>query len=241
MRTTANAYIAVSGMRTGQPPPIIEAWANSSLAVVVEIGHVMQTVAMRVTDPSTGLYLSQTDGILHPVRGQWYFYLPKRMFPNGGEGLYRVYGTDQRGNRHMVCEGTLRVFRGRADEPSDEAGGAETVDNGYMRINGEWWRVEVSEDETGEPMFRVAQVLPEFVPSRLDGDVYAYNRRTGLYHKVSLVEDESGAMALQCADNGVDGDETTFAFDKVTNFYYRIECATDESGATMLQVGGRQT
>ena len=241
MKTYTNSYIATSGVRTGKPLPIIEAWANSSHAVTALVGNAMHSMSIRFTDTQTGLYLPPVKGVLHPRRGEWYFYLNKRFLPHGGEGLYKLYGEDLNGGRAVIGEGTLRVFTGRTEDPMDEPGGAETTDNAYIRHDGTWYRVEVLEGDDGEPMFTVRGIADEGVPEGIDGEAYAYNRATGLYHRVIVGEDDSGAIMLRCADAGVEGDETTFAYEHATGFYYRVECAVDESGATMLQVGGKQT
>lgn len=241
MRTATNAYITASGLRAGKRLPLMEAWANSSLAVTAKVGNAMLSATLRVTDTASGVYLAPVAGVLHPKRGEWYFYMNKRNFPHGGEGLYKLYGTDTHGGRWVVGEGTLRVYRGRTLDPMDEAGGAETTDNAYIRHDGAWYRVEVLEGEDGEPMFAVRGVAENGVPQGVDGDAYAYNRATGLYHKVIVGTDDVGEIMLRCADEGVEGDETTFAYQHATGFYYRIDCAVDDTGATMLQVGGKQT
>lgn len=240
MRTYTDTYISSSGLRRGEPLPIMQAWANSSQAVTFRHGNALRAAAIRVTDTQTGKYLQPVHGVLHPRRGTWYFYLNKRYFPHGGEGLYKIYGEDLNGGRAVLGEGTLRVFRGRTDDPMDEPGGAETKDNGYIRVGDDWYRVEVAEDDTGAPMFTVRGIAAEGVPDGDEGEAWAYNKATGLYHRVEVAEDDSGALMLTCSDSGVEGDETTFAYDRATNFYHRIECAVDDAGATMLQVGESQ-
>ena len=239
MQTRADSVVILRSQKVGKPLPIVEAWRNSSHGMLVFPDCVYAKVGVKVGNPIDGTYGAAIWGTLHPVQGYWYFYIPKSEFKSGGESAYKVVATDINGKRHVCGEGVLRVYSGSVDDSADEEGSGDASHASYILHGGDWYEVNVGEDASGSLAFELnrSPITPE---TEAQGTPYAYCKRTGLFHALSIFEDESGTLSIAVSDVGEDGDSASFAYDKATGFYYMIDCAGDESGTLALQVGDRQ-
>lgn len=239
MLTRADSIITLRSDKVGKPLPIVEAWKNSTHVMLVYPDCVYARLGVKIGRGDASYYGSTIWGTLHPVRGFWYFYIPKSAFEIGGETAYKIVSTDLEGSRHVCGEGVLRVFAGRIDDTADGAGNSDATSTAYVKFEEVWYSVNVSEDESGNLAFAINTTVD--APSDEDsGTPFAYCRRTGLYHAVSIYRDASGTLALAAEENGVEGDSASFALDRKTGFFYRMEAKTDESGTVSLEVGDRQ-
>lgn len=239
MLTRADAIITLNSQKVGKPLPIVEAWANSTMVMLIYPDCVYSNVGVKIGDADNDTYSTIRWGVLHPVGGYWYIYLPKSAIPKAGETSYKVVAKDLKDSRHVCGEGVFRVYSGRFFDSADEAGNDDSSYMAYIQYEGVWYCVMVSEDDSGTLSFHINDTVtaPTEEESRTP---FAYCKRTGLFHEVSIYRDESGTLALAVDEDGVEGDSASFARDANTGFYYRIEAEKDDSGTMSLQVGDRQ-
>lgn len=241
MKTRADAIILLDSTHAGRSLKIVEAWKNSSLVVNVYSDTVYSGMSIRIGNPRTKKYFLGARGTFHPVKGYWYFYIPRGKFLYGGETMYEIDAVDvENSSRHVCGDGILRISSPLIEDSDDEDGSESSGNDAYVNSNGNWYLITVGEDEYGGLTLAIKDVVRDSVPSDVNGESYAYNKQTGLYHKIFVEIDETGTPMLQVESNGVDGDGGFFAYDKNTGLYYRLETEKDETGALMLQIGEMQ-
>lgn len=235
MQTRADSIVTIESRHSNKALPIFEAWANSSHVVLVYPDCVVSGMTLKLGVVSEGVYSSSINGTLHPVRGYWYFYIPRSKMV-AGDMVYKIISFDELNSRHVMGEGKIRVRRSMVHDATDSDGGEEAIDNAYIQHDGRWYAIRVRYDDSGTPAFAVDSLIE--APKNASGTPYAYNRTTGLYHAIKTEMDEAGSLMLTIESNGVDG-EGSFAVGE-DGFYHRIETSTDESGSLMLEVGEKQ-
>lgn len=238
METRADCIVVASPADVNKPFATMNAWKNSSLVLLYFPNCVWDEVKVKVGDPSTGAYQESISGVLHPVRGFWYFYIPRNRFKNGGRSAYKIIATDERGSRHVCGEGVLRVHTGMIHDAADNAGSSDAMGTAFVYGYDKWWRIGATIDDAGAMAFTVTEDLADH------GDTsqtpYAYNPLTGLFHSVSVFKDGAGVVSLEISDDGIEEASVSFALNPETNLYHRMECETDEAGAVALIVGDKQ-
>lgn len=241
MNTRADSIIVLDSTHSCRSLKMIEGWKNSSLVVNVYSDTVYSEMSIRIGNSRTGKYMLGARGTFHPVKGYWYFYIPRGKFLYGGETMYEIDAVDvENSSRHVCGDGILRIASQALEDSEDEDGIDSRSNDAYVNSNGTWYLITVGEDEFGGLSLAVKDVATNDVPSDVTGEPYAYNKKTGMYHKIYIESDETGTPMLQVDSVGVDGDGGFFAFNKITGLYYRIETETDEVGAMMLQIGDAQ-
>lgn len=235
MQTRADSVVVIDSTRVGKRLPIVEAWANSSHVMHVITDCVMASVTVKVGDPIEQKFRAGVEGIFHPVQNYWHFYLPKSNF-RAGEAFYKVVASDMEGNRHVLGEGVLRVYKSLFDDASDGDGAEEAYDNAYVKFDNAWYAIRVSKDDGGALCFDVVGTTSH--PEDATGTPYAYCPKDGLYHAIRVERDEVGELMLTVDSMGEEG-EGAFAIG-TDGFYHRIEAVEDGAGGLALQVGEKQ-
>ena len=239
MKNRADAIIVLDSTHSCRSLKMIEAWKNSSFVVHVVPDAVYSGMTIKVGNAMTKKFVPAAKGVFHPIMGYWHFYLPRGKFLHGGDTMYEIDAVDiENSSRHVCGDGVLRIQRPILEDDDEGSVGNET--DAYVNSNGTWYLIKVGEDEYGGLTLAVKEVMPTNVPSDVSGDSYAYNRQTGLFHKLTVEIDESGTPSIVVNGNGVEDVGGSFAFNSETGLYYRIEADVDESGALMVQIGEQQ-
>lgn len=228
MREQDNGMVVLDG-DCGRRLPILDAWVNSSAVYWFRPSFPASGMMLMVGNSGMDGWAAKVRMHFHAERGLWRAYVQGRNFKVRSETRYKVVALDEYGARHAEGEGILRVYDGAIP---DAAEWTETClaafPDGVVR------KVEVAEDETGEPIFTIG---PAVEGAQADaGPIYAYNKATGYYYLVTTFIDEAGEPMLSVADSPSKGGDDCYAKGP-SGFYYRIECAEDSSGAMALQTG----
>lgn len=232
MQTRANSIVRIDSARVGKRLPIVEAWANSSHVMLVYTDCVLSRLFVKVGGVEG--FCATVSGTFHPVAGYWHFYIPRTAL-TACETFYKIVSSDLNGNRDVLGEGVLRIYKSLFDDPADSAGGEEASDNAYIKVGANWYAIRVGADDSGALSFELVGVSS--APEGATGTPYAYCPQDGLYHKVYAEEDESGTLSFSVDSEGEEA-QGSFALGS-DGFYHRIEAVDDGTGLA-LQVGERQ-
>lgn len=224
---------------------MIEAWKNSSQVVKVFVKTVYSGMTILVGNPNSGKYIVGAKGTFHPTRGYWHFYIPRSKFLYGGETLYEIDAVDiEKNARHVLGDGILRIRTNALDIEESEEGNVpdSNAHDAYVKddVNGNWFLISVDEAEDGDISLSLKSIVTENVPQDVSGIPYAYNKKTGLYHKVTVSLDDTGTPSLDVSSVGVEGETASIVFNPTTGLYYGLEVGLDDSGAMAIQVGDKQ-
>lgn len=237
MRTRADVILVLdSSCRRNLK--IIEAWRNSSLVVNVYPKAVYSAMSIRIGNPKTKKFIMGARGTFHPVKGYWYFYIPRNKFLYGGETMYEIDSVDVENlSRHVCGDGILRINSPALEDTDVDDGSESSGNDAYVNSNGNWYLISIGEDDEGGLTLAIKDVATSAVPADVSGEAYAYNKKTGLYHKITVEYDDTNTPMLVANSVGVDGDSGFFAYNHASGLYYRLETEKDETGAQMLQIG----
>lgn len=228
MREQNNGIVVLDG-DCGMRLPILDAWVNSSAVYWFRPSFPVTGMTLMVGNSGADGWAARVAMHYHAERGLWRAYVQGRNFKVRSETRYKVVAVDEYGARHVGGGGILRVYDGAIPDVEEWT---ETClaafPDGVVR------KVEVKEDETGEPIFTIGQAVEGAEADA--GTVYAYNRATGFYYRVTPFIDSAGEPMLSVADKPSPGGDDCYA-KGTSGFYYRIECAEDSSGAMALQTG----
>lgn len=228
MREQDNGMVVLDG-DCGRRLPILDAWVNSSAVYWFRPSFPATGMCLMVGNSGADGWAANVAMHYHPERGLWRAYVQGRNFKVRSETRYKVVALDERGARHVAGGGILRIYDGAIPDVAEWTETClATFPGGVVR------KVEVAEDEAGEPVFTIGPAVEGAQPDAMP--IYAYNRATGYYYLVTAFMDEAGEPMLSVADEPSAGGDDCYAKGP-SGFFYRIECADDSSGAMALQTG----